>query len=315
MKFPISKKIRAHLHEVRHSLEIHLQNQFWNEKKYIGFPTPSFYIIRRRDPKVGLFSYFITNLGGIRKAVESGYTPVIDMMTYPNTYLSAEDVNQINAWEYFFEQPCKYTLQNTKFHCKIVNSGEVEYSLPSLNSNPQEFLIWKEYANQYIRFSSKALHEIDTAYQQLIPAGKRILGVLCRGSDYINLRPHGHPVQPTVEMMIEKVESALIDWQCEYIYLATEDYDICEKFKEKFGQKVIFQTADKLHYDHSGYVSDYMPAATSSKLQQGMTYLVSIGILTRCNAFIAGNTSGTLGVMLLPNQFEHTYIWDLGLYD
>lgn len=290
--------------------------RFWMEKKCMGLPHPKFYIVRRSDEKIGLFSYFITNLGGIRKAVEMGYTPVIDMMTYPNTYLKSQDVNTLNAWEFFFQQPCSYGLKDIKFHKKIINSGAADFSYPGamLEYGSEEFRIWKSYADQYIRLSQAAEEAIEKMYRQLFPAEKRVLGILCRGTDYTTLCPHGHPVQPSAEMMMEKAAMFLQQWDCEYIFLASEDPEICAKFQAVFGDKVIFQTADNIQYAQKGFVSDYLPDSTSERIQKGMAYLVSIGLLTKCNAFLAGRTSGTLGAMLLPNHYENVYLWDLGLY-
>lgn len=292
---------------------------FWMEKKYYGYKKPSFYIIRRRCPKVGLFSYFITNLGAIQKAVNSGYTPIIDMQTYPNTYLNKSDVNKLNAWEYFFEQPCSYGMSDIRFHTRIINSGESDnfpYPRPEviLDVQSHEFKNWKACADQYIRLSPRAKNHSANVYNQLMPKGKRVLGVLCRGTDYTTLHPCGHPVQPTPEMMIDKVKQSLSDHECDYIYLATEDFEICEKFKSAFGDKLIFFADDKIKYEKAVHASDYLPDSTSAKLQKGLAYLTSIVLLTKCNALVAGRTSGTLGALLLPNHFENVFLWNLGLY-
>ena len=75
------------------------------------------YIIRRHDPYVGLFSYFITILGGIAYADQNGYTPVVDMKNYPNAYLYDSEVKHVNAWEYYFTQPTSLSLEDA-LSCK-----------------------------------------------------------------------------------------------------------------------------------------------------------------------------------------------------
>lgn len=47
---------------------------------------------------------------------------------------------------------------------------------------------------------------------------------------------------------------------------------------------------------------------------EGLEYLSQIIILSRCDCFVAGLTSGTIGAMLLTNGYEYSYIFDLGLY-
>lgn len=48
------------------------------------------YVVRRFD-RVGLFSYFITALGGIAYAVEHDMIPVVDLRSVGNTYVDANN--------------------------------------------------------------------------------------------------------------------------------------------------------------------------------------------------------------------------------
>ena len=43
-------------------------------------------------------------------------------------------------------------------------------------------------------------------------------------------------------------------------------------------------------------------------------YLTEIVILSTCNAYVASKCSGAMAVMTMQNNFEHTYIFDLGRY-
>ena len=47
---------------------------------------------------------------------------------------------------------------------------------------------------------------------------------------------------------------------------------------------------------------------------QGKDYLTQIVLLSMCNSFIAARTSGSVGVMLMAEKFEHTYFFNLGRY-
>ena len=66
------------------------------------------YLVIKRESKnapLGLFGYYITNLGWIEYALRKNMIPVIDMQNYQNSFHSTEEVGYVNAWEYFFEQP------------------------------------------------------------------------------------------------------------------------------------------------------------------------------------------------------------------
>ena len=73
------------------------------------------YIVRRAAHNVGLFSYFITTLGGIAYADKNNMTPVVDLKNLLNTYLETDEVGKINMWEYYFMQPSNIIL----FHQQI----------------------------------------------------------------------------------------------------------------------------------------------------------------------------------------------------
>lgn len=41
---------------------------------------------------------------------------------------------------------------------------------------------------------------------------KNILGVLFRGTDYANLKPYGHNIQPDLNTMIQTVKEKISEW-------------------------------------------------------------------------------------------------------
>ena len=53
---------------------------------------------------------------------------------------------------------------------------------------------------------------------------------------------------------------------------------------------------------------------SAEKQAEGVKYLSQIYFLSKCTSFVAGNTRGSLGVMLMMEGFENEYIFDLGLY-
>ncbi len=71
----------------------------------------TYYIIRRADPMVGLFSNYIVFAGHIRFALANGLLPVIDMRNFPNAYLEPKLLGKENAWEYYFRQPFDISLE------------------------------------------------------------------------------------------------------------------------------------------------------------------------------------------------------------
>ena len=47
---------------------------------------------------------------------------------------------------------------------------------------------------------------------------------------------------------------------------------------------------------------------------QGKDYLTQMVLLSTCNSFVAARCSGSVGVMMLTDKFEHTYFFNLGRF-
>lgn len=57
----------------------------------------------------------------------------------------------------------------------------------------------------------------------------KTLGLYLRGTDYIALKPSGHPIQPTVEQAIDVVNEYIAKYDIEKVFLVTEDAKIYKK--------------------------------------------------------------------------------------
>lgn len=302
----------------------------WKEhKKKFGDLNPdvTFYVIRRKPPRVGMNSHFIVNLGQVRYAVKRGWIPVIDMQNYPNVYLEPEELGRINAWDYYFNQPCKpqYSLEEVYKSKNVVLSS---WEIPKLRpDDTMEFFtrmdiieMWHRYFVKYIGFSEALLKEVDKMYEKYFKNidGGRILGVCLRGTDYFVNKPSGHPVQPSISEALDVTRKVIKEQNCEWIYLATEDIHILEAFLEEFGEKVIYYKEAK-RYDMTSSGEPITTYAFDSnrkndKYIRGMEYMVSMVLLTKCNCFIGGRTSGNVAVMVWQPHYDYTYFWNLGRF-
>lgn len=310
--------------KVRDRRQVRRYENNWKERKVCrGLENKDkvFYIARRREVYVGLFSFFIVFVNHVKNAVDKGYIPVIDMQNNANIYLKEEEIGHINAWEYFFKQPMGYSLQDIR-HSRniIVGSGYYGEMFPYKDAN---YLLdsgggiaeYKKIVKQYFRLSDKAQEEVDNAYARLIAKEDRMLGVLARGTDYTGNRPSGHPVQPTLEQLFQETDKVMEEYHCNKIFLGTEDYNIYNAFCKRYFGKVVTNRSDFVEYHGENSIGKLINHQVADVKREGMDYLVTIVILSKCHCFIGGNTSGTAGVMLLEEGFEYKYIFDLGLYD
>ena len=132
-----------------------------------------------------------------------------------------------------------------------------------------------------------------------LPYPQRTLGVLARGTDFVNTHLHNHPIHASKEMIADRIDEALRDWNLDYVYIATEDAVYCEFFKERYGDKVFFT-------DQQRYVTRQNELLSE--------YAASINLLSQCNSLIASGGCGGVDEALRENAggYEHVYVFDLG---
>lgn len=313
----------------------HIKNKFknihWLNEKYTIYKwrerhislgeenkDKTFYVIRRASCRVGLFSYVMTNLGQIEYAVKHGYVPIIDMQNNENTYLEQSLIGRVNVWEYYFQQPCGYTLNDIKHSRNIILSNGIiteKTDYPSYNmiSDKEEYKRWHSISKKYLLLNNSINEEIDTVYESMF--GKDdVLGVLCRGTDYIRLHPPGHPVQPTITQMIKKAKEMQLKYQCKWIYLATEDEEYYQAFYNEFGSRLKVTEAKRCHQKGIFNINDISYGRDNERFLKGKEYLINIALLAKCPYLLAGAVGGTYGALLLSDGYKEDYIFDLGLY-
>ena len=298
----------------------HVKFSFRGSTKYEKTP----YIIRR-DGYVGLFSYFITTLGGIAHAVENNMIPVVDMKNYPNSYLFDDEVGKINSWEYFFNQPGGISVDDALKEKKVVmGRRNPTYVFPNPNyyrdwlSDTHKLDYWRHIAEKYIRFTQPVLDKFESDKKELFDNKSKILGVSCRGTDYVSLRGKHHPIQPKPEDVIKKAEDVVRNEAFDYVYLTTEDKNIVEKFQNEFGERLILPKREYVKFDYKGkkQIIVYSTGRNQDKLVQGVEYIVSMLLLNECQGLITSITSGVMAMMCLRKKpFDYFYLFDLGYYD
>lgn len=175
-----------------------------------------FFVVYSNQAQGGLFVYLIDCMAQIAYAVKQGYIPVVDMLNFPNN-LRNENQKDINAWELYFKQPMGISVQEVygaeeiHFHNdtteKMLYIGDVEdekacqgYEIVIDESKPydvwlsnQDYMLrFKRFWQTYMCYSDFVQKYIDDKYKMLFEGKTRTLGLLCRGTDYLSLKPKGH---------------------------------------------------------------------------------------------------------------------------
>ncbi len=276
-------------------------------------------IIRRNDGVPGLASHIITNLGHMAASLKEGKIPVVDMLGSENCFAELGKSSGKNPWEMFFEQSYGSRLEEVPADRIIDTKVGIPAEMPSYD---MEFLTneamvnkWRRLCHLHMRPGCEIIKEIEkvkaaTSFSQ----DKRILGVLCRGTDYVQKRPFNHPVQPKPEEVIEKAKSVMHEQNCEYCYLATEDQAIVELFRKELGDKVF--TSQQIYYENpqGKMLSEVNEETGTDVYGKNVEYLTALYLLAECHCFIGGRTSGTVAALLFADGFDYFYTWNKGRY-
>jgi hypothetical protein len=301
--------------------------QKYADKKLIGAkksfgnenPDKTFFVIRLNNPNLGLFAIHNCVLGYLRISDINGYIPVVDLKNYKNGYLENEEIGLINAWEYYFEQTSNFSLDEVYRSKNVIFSSGISprEASPPIMHNLLKFQRKSHYylnlAKKHLKIKNNIQQIIDRECHKLIN-GKKIIGVVSRGSDMLNLK--GHAIQLDVETLIVKTKQKLMDWNCDYVFLATEEERIVEIFRKHFDMRLIINESFRVKnfdkYIPLVYISSHRE---NDKYHKGLEYLTTVVILSRCNCLIGsliGSTVGALGMN--QGKYENTCIYDLGVY-
>jgi len=283
-------------------------------------PDKLFYVIGISFNTEGLFAIVKSVLSHIIYAREKGYIPVVNMRDFSNQYIEAGQEGIQNSWELFFEQPMGYRLEDIE-ECKniimsrnnLVPSSRYGIYVKMLEDK-RKFSKLSSYYTQYIRFNGATKKFLEEEKRRLLN-GYTTLGILCRGTDYIQKKPSGHPVQPNPEDVVHKAEAIYSQLKYDKIYLATEDQKIYNLFKKRFGDTVITNGQNLYdNIDSIQFLSEIKGLRKREEYEKGIEYLSSVYILSECDYFIGGRTAGTLGVYFMSKGFKYNFLWNLGYY-
>lgn len=288
-------------------------------------PDKTFYVIGQNDLNCGLWWIVNKVVMHLAYSEENQYIPVIDFLHFYTQYHNDNEKGVVNVWEKYFEQPQYYSLDDIMRSKNIVLSDQ--YPSPSdkylmgntdFYTDSRRRMYFKEVFNRNIRFNKQTLEVLESRRKSIIPNNCRVLGILCRGTDYLIKRPKNHPVQPQPEDVIEKAKETLVQYKCDFVFLATEDEDIMQLFKDEFGVKLLYvdqKRINRTRLQECSLVMDEMSRVNQDRYIMGLDYLTATYILSQCDCFIGGRTGGTKGVLLMNKGFEYEYIYNLGFYE
>lgn len=240
----------------------------------------------------------------VRYAKEKGFIPIVDMMTYHNQYLYDNEIGQSNAWDKFFFQPSNYNIETVMKSKNIFWSAVLRHDKIKNQLNMFDWLKIKPELLKSCKSFEKNINN------------KKLLGVLFRGTDYANMKPYGHCIQPTLYEMIDIVKKKLIEWgEFDGIYICTEVEEALETFKMEIDYPIYSYPQKRFTRNTSQYLATIEFDRENDKYLRGIEYFSALYILSKCNSLIAGRCGGSdFALRFNNNTYENKYLFTLGTY-
>jgi hypothetical protein len=280
-------------------------------------PDKIFLVIDAYYANLGLFALFGKAECVARYAKALGYTPVICIKKAEDSMYS--DYKGDDIWSKFYNQPEGYTMQD------VLQSKHVCFTSGFYNGSIQSYIMnlvsegttlsWQDGI-----YSDRVREYISEREERFLPYPEKTLGVLARGTDYVNTHLPNHTIHATKEMLCEKIDELLAERDdLEYIYLATEDADYCKYFKERYGEKIYF-TDQKRYVTKPGELlaqHHLKDKERSDGFTMGVEYVLSINLLSKCNSLLASGGCAGVGEALKENgnKYKSTFVFELGRYE
>jgi len=240
-----------------------IENMFKNWFKSKDYKNNKFIIIQHNCNTCGLFSFYKVSIGCILKYLLKGYIPIIDLKTYPNI-INGNDTNKNNIWEIFFVQPFGYNLkdvlQNSKKVKKINDPWKICSQWPDQKDLPFEEnkrYFWYNFAKKFSPIKKELIYSSYKIMNSLFNNKKNILGVLARGTDYVAMKPSGHPIQPNISDIIKDVKSMDDKYIYDYIFFSSEDQTYKDILSKSFPKK-IKQIKSKININYDYKQKNYL---------------------------------------------------------
>lgn len=279
-----------------------------------------FYVIRpRTDCIEGLMSLVLNVVKNLHYAESKGYIPVVDFENYETQYRDSS-MQEKNTWKFYFEQTSQYELEEVYKSANVVLSG-LQALVATSNA------IEQSYEPQIIENSRRIIKKyirINETVEALVAKEENwdlecTLGLYLRGTDYVKLKPAGHPVQPTFEEARKIADEVMERNGLKYVFLVTEDQEIYDEAKAYYGDKLKTVSFDSYISNYGGTQflgkdNDSISQLSASAYRRGLNYLVKLLLLAKCNSFVGGNTCGSWAACVFAEHFKEQYLFELGRY-
>ena len=137
----------------------------------------------------------------------------------------------------------------------------------------------------------------------------KLVGICLRGTDYLLFH---HPQQPQIDIVVEDAKNIFAKLNCDYYFVATEDFNIFNKLKEKLPQDKMISFGAGNIKQADGLIGEQIRKSKSA-YESSINYLTILYILNKCEALIGGKCGATI-VAEYRKKYKYINIIDLNKF-
>lgn len=239
----------------------------------------------------------------IRWILAEGYIPVVDLHLYPNQYLNTE---KENMWEYFFEPVSDVSTKEAYESENVISAHENEIILSEAKINPYQGkwstrVFNSEEFSKIIRLNKDTKEYIERIMPKELPGS--VLGIVMRGTDYRAWRRGTVDIETFLRVSMHYKNKL----EYEYVFLATEDAEYFEMFRQNFGDKMLTVDQKRVWYDYEN--KEYVPVKTlfgsRDGREAGRNYLAVIYCLSLCDSLLYNVLCGAVNLAKVWNNNKY----------
>ncbi len=284
-----------------------------------GSQTTHIYLIRRRPPGGGLFSNVNHVLQGIEYAKNLDMTPIVDMQNYWTSYSQKKPFNgSKNSWEYFFKPVSEVKISDiAQYKYLTLSKGDRIQPDSPLADLGLGFVMDNELLMRYSQLYSENIR-INEQTQKFIDRIKDFLewesntmGVFYRGTDYVATKPKGHAKQPSLSMLLSRLESKLDKESYSRLFISTEDNEARKRLNSTYSLIAYKEFREKKTIEK--FLSNRH--SQSKQTIEALGYLAEIYLLSECRSITCSIANGSASALLINGgKYSNPDILNLGVY-
>lgn len=306
------------------------------QKKHFGEKNPdkTFYLIRIESTRFGLFAVVSYVLDHIQYAQSRGYIPIVDLKNYVVSGIqNKENEHKKNAWEEFYK-PGEYSLEEVYesknvILCNTLIEPNCSYLLSGYELPKKEKIAYiQPYIERYLQLNGELENRLETEYSRMLVGRGKVLGIALRREfsllhDCNASNASYHPNQLALEAMVEVANKYKRLWECDSIFICTDDRGALEYLKSKLGDVGIALDRTMHHYcegeeslldNPKRFLCEYELSENDEPLNNGdasKAYLIETYLLSKCDCLLGGMAGNVrMALLLNNNKYEHVEIME-----